>query len=281
MTNATLPKGTERFIQGEAGTIAVWEKHPAHPRSTALLCHGATLTGRSAFDFAHPGETSLMDWLVARGVGCVTFSIRGYGRSEGPENGYLVDTESAVTDFSAVADYIRDEHGVAAPLVVGWSWGGRITGLYTGRNPDRVDRLVLYAPAINSRGLVPVPPEPWHENTPESVLNRLEPDLTDPAIAQALAAHINQTEPRSPNGVYADLSRGAPVPVASAITRPTMMIYGAADRMYRPDIVAPFFASLATEDKVLALIPAAGHLAQFQHPRRRLFAMISAFLLPD
>ncbi len=74
------------------------------------------------------------------------------------------------------------EQGHRRPHLLGWSWGARIAGRYVEQHPDRVDRLVLVAPAIG--GGVPIPPlpsEPWRRNGPDHFRPQTTPDLAEPS----------------------------------------------------------------------------------------------------
>ncbi|MFN8534789.1 MAG: alpha/beta fold hydrolase [Dehalococcoidia bacterium] len=267
-------------ISGRSGAIAVFQREAPHPRGHVLLVHGATYSGPTAFDFALPGEDSLIRSLANRGLSVTTFAIRGYGESDPVDDGYSVTTAAAVEDLTTVADWLAGR-GVSKPLVLGWSWGSRISGRWAAANPERVSRLVLYAGALFAGGPPRErPAEGFRVNDEQSVLDRLEPEFTDPALAQALAHHVAQVEPRSPNGVHADLAPGASPSVDPAsLTMPTLLIYGAADRLYHAETVASFFAALATDDKALVVIPAAGHFLHLQRPKQRFFETVASFLL--
>lgn len=270
---------SRQWIDGAAGPIpvAVWEARS--PGGVALLVHGATYSGPTAFGFALGGEPSVASWLADHGITAVTFAIRGYGPSPAPVDGFSVTTDAAIEDLERVADWLRATRGVDRPHLLGWSWGGRIAGRWAAANPDRVDRLVLFAGALFTGPAPERPLTPYRQNDEASVLARLEPELTEPAIRDAFAAHVARHESRSPNGVFLDLARGSPSVEPSSLRRPTLLIYGAADRLYQPSAVADFFARLATDDKALVIVPGAGHFLQIQRPRRRFFTAVSDFLL--
>jgi pimeloyl-ACP methyl ester carboxylesterase len=281
MTETKLAGKTRTFtLQGKAGKLAALEKWPVgDPKGLALLVHGATYTGMSAFDFHFPGgeDYSLIDYLVGRGFACVTFGIRGYGASEPVEDGLAVTTSAAMEDALTVADWIRDTYGRGKTHVLGWSWGGRITSRFAEAYPDRVERLVLFAPSLTTERNWDRPgiSGSHRDNTIESTIVRIEPALADPDARMAFASHVVANEPRSPNGVfYEEPSPGKP----ENITCPTLMIFGAADGIYRLAEAPNYFARIANDDKALVLIPGAGHFMFLQHPRRRFFRIVADFL---
>jgi alpha-beta hydrolase superfamily lysophospholipase len=272
-------QGRETVIDGPAGRLAVWEKWPAGTaRGVALLVHGATYPGQMVFDFSFPGDYSLMDYLVERGLGTVTFSIRGYGRSDAPADGFSVNTEAGVADLSAVADWLATR-GYARPYLLGWSWGGLISVHYVARHSERVERLVVYAPAMGAAlggSGAPPPSEGYQVNSVEQVLGRIEPALTDPEARQEFAEQAVRSSPRTPNGSRAE-DRAIRNPDPSQIVRPTLMIYGAVDQLYHSEWVGTFFAGIATDDKALVVVPRAGHFLIMQRPRQRLYEAAERF----
>jgi alpha-beta hydrolase superfamily lysophospholipase len=277
----TVLTESRHWVDGAAGPIpvAVWEA--TRPVGVALLVHGATYSGPTAFGFALAGDHSLATWLAANGITAVTFAIRGYGQSPAPVDGFSVTTAAALDDLERVADWIQSARRVDRLHLLGWSWGGRIAGRWAAANPERVDRLVLFAGALLD-GPPPEPPlAPYRHNDEASVLARLEPELTEPSLRKAFASHVARHEPRSPTGVFAELAGGSPPVEPTSIRRPTLLIYGAADRLYQPNPVAAFFAQLATDDKALVVLPGAGHFLQVQRPRQRFFAAVSNFFLAE
>jgi alpha-beta hydrolase superfamily lysophospholipase len=269
---------SEHWVEGATGPIPVVEWRADRPTGVALLVHGATYSGPTAFGFALPGDYSLATWLAERGLTTVTFAIRGYGASPAAVDGFSVTTEAAIDDLDRVATWLREQRGVARTHLLGWSWGGRIAGRWVAEYPERVERLVLYAGALFGGGLRELPDQAFRKNDEASVVARLEAELTDPNLVRAFADYVARHEPRSPTGVFVDFARGSPPVDPLAIRRPTLLVYGAADRLYQPAAVADFFARLATDDKALVVVPGAGHFLHLQKPRRRFFSLVADFL---
>lgn len=272
-------------INGPVGDIAMRTKGlTSDTGQIVIMVQGSNLTGQSIFDFAYPeGERySLMDEIVAMGFGAVTFSIRGYGKSTPPGDPMTVTTEAAMEDLAAVFDWAASE-GYARPHLLAFSWGGRIAGRFAERNADRIGRLVLYDPARGGGGLVlPAPTEPWFVNTPQFYLEKFEPEFTEPALREALAAHVLAHDSRSPNGIRLENASYVTPVDPDAITTPTLMVYGAeaAKAIYMKGGMerGEFFERLATDDKAFVILPGGGDFAHFQGARFRLFAAVEAFL---
>jgi pimeloyl-ACP methyl ester carboxylesterase len=276
------------MIAGKAGKLAVRAKGLERaPRNVVVLVQGANLSGQAGFDFSFPGgdDYSMMDMFVARGLGAVTFSVRGYATSDAPADPFTVDTDAAIEDLGSVMAWVRDR-GYGRPHLSGWSWGGRITARYTERNPAEVGRLALQDPALGGGNrILPAPTECWWSGGWDYFHDRLESEYTDAAARRALADFVVAQEPRSPNGIRLENARGSVPPVAAQITRPTMLIYGSAagQQNYMQGGLSRtgFFEALATRDKVLAVIPECGDYAHFQKPRKRFASAVADFLLAD
>jgi pimeloyl-ACP methyl ester carboxylesterase len=104
-----------------------------------------------------PGRTGLVfqHTLAASGRRVVLFDLRGYGRSSrpgfmdsppgrsSPSLGCLAD---AVPDIEDVVRHVCETEGCAQVDLLGYSWGTARSAAYALAHPERVRRLVLYAP---------------------------------------------------------------------------------------------------------------------------------------
>ena len=78
-----------------------------------------------------------MDALVERGLAAVTFSLRGYGRSDAPDDPLTVDTDVAIEDLASVMDWLAAEghpqpHICWAGPGAGASWPATANSTRTG-----------------------------------------------------------------------------------------------------------------------------------------------------
>jgi pimeloyl-ACP methyl ester carboxylesterase len=78
-------------------------------------------------------------FLVVNGFRVVTLDLRGFGRSERPED------VAAYSLLNAVGDLVQvlDSANVTRAHVVGHDWGAAVAWLMAALHPDRVDRLVI------------------------------------------------------------------------------------------------------------------------------------------
>jgi pimeloyl-ACP methyl ester carboxylesterase len=276
------------FITGPAGRLSLRSKGlAAQPAQLVILVQGANMSGQMGYDFAFEGAGSdagysMMDALVAAGFGALTFSVRGYALSDKPADGFSVQTDAAIEDLAAVVDWARAQ-GWARPHLLGWSWGGRITGRYVEACAERVDRLVLMDPALGGgQKILPVPTDPWWTNSYAYFIDRLEPEFSDDAVREALARRMDSEELKAPNGIRLENALGTKRVEPERVTRPTLMIYGSAaarqDYMQGGWRRLDFFDKLSTQDKAYVLIPDCGDYAHLQKPRQRMYQSCIDFL---
>lgn len=153
-----------------------------------LFIHGAGTPAEVAFDVPYPGY-SWMAYLAEAGFDTFAMDTTGYGRSTRPhvmndicnlseqsqrdfipallsepcEPSYpfaATTLESDWHDINTVVDYLRDIRGVDTVHLVAWSLGGPRAGGYAALYPDKVERVVLLAPAYNRNSSA---------NAPESI----------------------------------------------------------------------------------------------------------------
>src|SRR5436190_6537000 len=142
-----------------------------------LFVHGAGTPAEVAFDVPYK-DYSWMAYLAGAGFDVFSMDFTGYGRSTRPpvmndpcnlpkeQQARFVpqliaapcapSRSTAITtmgsdwnDIGAVVDHLRGLRGVDKVSLVAWSQGGPRAGGYTARNPDKVAKLVVLAPAYN------------------------------------------------------------------------------------------------------------------------------------
>ena len=140
-----------------------------------LFVHGAGTPAEVSFDVPYRNY-SWMAYLARAGFDVFSMDMTGYGRSTRPlamNNPCNLSKEqqaefvpilvpapcaaslpTAMTtmssdwdDIGAVVDHLRALRGVDKVSLIGWSQGGPRTGGYAARNPAKVARMVVLAPA--------------------------------------------------------------------------------------------------------------------------------------
>jgi len=153
-----------------------WETGQPREGRVVLFVHGGSVSSIPDYDLQYK-DYSWMEYLAEAGFDTFAMDHTGYGRSPRPtmdnacnmdsENqrlvmphplkeacepdftGGLSTTQSDWEEIATVVDYIRELRGVNKVSLIGWSAGGTRTGGYTARNPDKVDKLFLYAPGYS------------------------------------------------------------------------------------------------------------------------------------
>lgn len=277
-----------------------------------LFVHGATYPAETAFDLPLGGY-SWMDYIACRGFDVYLVDVRGYGRSTRPpemarppeENAPIVTTNVAVRDVGSAIEAILVRRRAQTLNLIGWSWGTAIMGTYAAANPDRVERLVLYAPVWLRRTPSPIatdgPLGAYRTVTVEQAqkrwLNGVPADKAGDLIPagwfEAWAAATWASDPdsgrweppllRAPNGVILDgreyWSAGRAYYDPGAITAPTLLVHGEWDQDTPGYMAQAIFALLDNAaSKALVTIPEATHTVIMEKNRLRLFEAVQTFL---
>ncbi len=160
--------------------------------SAVLFVHGSLASSIPVFDLPHK-DYSWMTRLAESGFDAFAMEHSGFGWSArpamddpcnlspqdqaivmpnplsahcAPSYGYtLTNSQSDWDEIDTVVDYIRTLRGVERVSLVGWSRGGPRTAGYAARHPEKVDKLVLLAPAYTPEAPANAPrrlPEPGH-----------------------------------------------------------------------------------------------------------------------
>ena len=277
---------TDFCIPGPAGKLAVRSKGlEAHPANVVVLVQGANLSGQAGFDFSYPGgeDYSLMDALVARGLGALTFSLRGYGRSDAP-------ADPAHGGYRCRDRGPGKHHGLAGRGRISASPPARVVpgaGVLrpaTARSIRTGSReWCCWTRPLGGGNLIPFEPEePWWSGGWNYFFQR-EAQFGPEAMRRALADYAVEHEPRSPNGIRRENARGSIAADPQALKCPVLMIYGSgagkAAYMHGGIQRAEYFERLPAEDKALVVIPGGGDYAHLQRGRRRIQSGIADFLL--
>src|SRR5581483_8651322 len=257
-------------------------------------------------------DYSWMAYLANGGFDVFGKDMTGYGRSTRPaamndpcnlakdrQAGFAsapcpASTQHSLTtiasdwdDINATVDYIRALRHVDKVSLIAWSQGGPRAGGYTALHPEKVNKLVLLAPAYN-RNTPASPAKNPPEGVPFNTQSRDEfyanwdrqvgcPDQYDRAAAESVWSEMLASDPVG--ATWGPGVRRAPAvptwgwtPAAVAGTVvPTLLVAGAHDKQVNPERVRELFSDLGSTQKVFADLACASHNAAWERNHLLLF----------
>lgn len=292
-----------------AATIDRWEAGTPREGRVVLFVHGGSISSIPDYDLDYK-DYSWMGYLAEAGFDTFAMDHTGYGRSPRPmmddacnmnkENqaqvmphplqehcdpsysGPLSTTQSDWEEIETVVDYIRELRGVEKVSLIGWSAGGTRTGGYTARNPDKVDKLFLYAPGYRRESRSGTAPEvPMRLQTYETLTdgrwqanvacdNQVDPGIREVVWGTAMAfdplgsvwgpdhgvMRVRTSGPYTPNGAQWNQEG------AARVTSPTMIVVGAQDN---PESRGVLYGDLVgTDSKVFVTMACSTHFSVWE-----------------
>jgi pimeloyl-ACP methyl ester carboxylesterase len=284
-----------------------------------LFVHGAGTPAEVAFDVPYQ-DYSWMAFLAREGFDVFSMDTTGYGRSTRPapmndpcnlakdrqagfvaapcEPSYphaLTTIASDWDDINGVVDYVRSLRRVEKVTLFGWSLGGPRAGGYASQHPEKVQRLVLLAPAYNRNAsatppAIPAPGVPMNTQSHQEFAANWDrqvgcPDQYDPAAADVVWAEMLAADPVG--ATWGPGVRRAPQTttwgwtpaVAGKMQIPTLLIAAALDKQVLPERVRDLYTDLGAKDKVLMDLACASHNAMWERNHLLMFQASREWLM--
>ena len=311
-------KSTAPGMAGQEAQIYVREVALAGstPRAgVVLFVHGAGTPAEVSFDVPYK-DYSWMAYLARAGFDVFSMDMTGYGRSTRPpamsdpcnlaeaqqkqfvpkliaapcKQSYptaISTMSSDWDDIGAVVDHLRALRGVDKVSLVGWSQGGPRTGGYVARNPAKVARVVVLAPAY-LRDMVAEGPNPLPAATPMNVQSGADftanwdrqvgcPDQYERAAHDAIWADMVASDPVGAKW-GTGVRRAPSVPswgfnqaVVAKIQTPYLMVAGVHDKQVDPGRVRQLYADIGSKQKVFIDLACSSHNAMWEKNHLLLF----------
>ena len=317
-------KSTAPNIAGQTAQIYVREvvlpgtalRGRAASGSVVLFVHGAGTPAEVSFDVPYK-DYSWMAYLAKAGFDVFSMDMTGYGRSTRPpamndpcnlskeQQARFVPQLMAATcapshptpittigsdwnDIGTVVDHLRELRGVEKVSLVAWSQGGPRGGGYAARNPDKVGRLVVLAPAYNRTGPLDAP-NPFPSAT-ASMNVQSQADFT--ANWDRQVGCPDQYEAATSASVWGDMLASDPVgstwgtgvrrapqvptwgfnqTIVAKMQTPFLMVAGVHDKQVLPERVRELYADLGAKQKVLVDLACSSHNAMWERNHLLLF----------
>lgn len=311
-------KSSSPAIAGQFVQIHVREKvlssiaknFSGNEAAPVVLClHGATSPGTVVWDFPYQ-DYSFMAYLAQAGFDTFCMDFEGYAKSTRPwpmndphnlpdadqallkldkgEPSYSYNVITAQSEWDAinsVVDYIRELRGIDRVNIIGWSMGGQRGGGFTALHPEKVDKLVLYAPAYSANKTTgeyqdgePAPGNPFRLQTWERLNagwdaylktdNMIEPGIQELSWQLMLKeCEVDATWgpgtnriPNCTNSVWGQFNPEMP----AKIHHPTLFIIGEHDYIRESHSMPLYKALVGVEDLTLVDVKAASHFLIFE-----------------
>ncbi len=295
-------KSTVPAIAGQPAQIYVRERSqagavlraPSVGDRVVLFVHGAGTPAEVSFDVPY-ADYSWMAFLAHAGFDVFAMDTTGYGRSTRPapmndpcnlaKNSQAAFVPSLIPapcpptyphqlttiasdwdDVGAVVDYVRALRHVDKVSLIAWSLGGPRAGGYTALHPEKVQKLILLAPAYN-RGSAPTPPAILPpDGVPMNTQSRAEFN----ANWDRQVGCPDQYEAAASDAVWTT-TWGWNAAAVGKTQIPTLMVAGAHDKQVPPDRVQTLLADLGTPHKVLVDLACSSHNAMWEKNHLLLF----------
>ncbi len=286
------------------------------PDRVVLFVHGAGTPAEVAFDVPRKGY-SWMAYLAEAGFDVFSMDTTGYGRSTRPpamndpcnvskeQQAQFIPTlipapcapsrSTAMTtvgsdwdDIGAVVDHLRALRRVEKVSLVAWSQGGPRAGGYAARNPMKVSRLVVLAPAYNRASPLDAPNPLPASAGPMTVQSQADfaanwdrqvgcPEQYDPTVSAEIWSEMLASDPVG--ATWGPGVRRAPqVPtwgfnqaVVGRMQTPFLMVAGVHDKQVAPERVRELYADLGSKQKVIVDLACSSHNAMWEKNRLLLF----------
>lgn len=297
--------------RAKAGTVL---RAPVLADRVVLFVHGAGTPGEVAFDTPYK-DYSWMAYLANAGFDVFAMDFTGYGRSTRPPAmndpcNLAPDQQTSLTpgraacaasyrqqlttiasdwdDLNAVVDYIRALRRVERVSLVGWSLGGPRAGGFAAQHPEKVQSLVLLAPAFNRTGAstppakVPADGVAFNKQSRDDFYANWERQVGcsaqyDPAAADAVWSSMLESDPvgatwgpgvrRAPGTTTWGFNADA----AAKIQVPTLVVAGVHDKQVTPERVRDLYAALGSKQKAFVDLACSSHNAMWENNHLLLF----------
>lgn len=295
---------------------------PAQP--VVLFVHGAGTPAEVAFD-SSPEGYSWMAYLARAGFDTFAVDMTGYGRSTRPaamndacnvaresQSGFMPQLLKAPCapsrsepistmasdwhDIDTVVEHLRSLRGVERVSLVAWSQGGPRAGGYAARNPGKVNRLVILAPAYQRTGpteaprpLLAVGAAPMTTQSQAEFMANWDRQIGcanqyDSAAAAAIWSDLRESD--AVGATWGSGVRRAPqVPtwgfnrqVVATLQTPFLMVVGSHDKQVPPERVHELYADLGAKQKVFVELACSSHNAMWEKNRAQLFRLSADWL---
>jgi len=281
-----------------------------------LFVHGAGTPAEVTFDVPYK-DYSWMAYLAKAGFDVFAMDMTGYGRSTrpaamsdpcnfskeqqaqfvpnvipapcGPSHPSPITTmDSDWNDIGAVVDHLRALRRVEKVSIAGWSQGAPRGAGYAARNPGKVARLVMLAPAYNRQSPLEAPNPLPPSSAPMTAQSQADfkanwdrqvgcPEQYEPAASAAVWSDMLASDPVGAKW-GTGVRRAPQVPtwgfnqaVVAKMQTPFLMVTGPHDKQVLSERVRDLYNDVGSKEKVIIDLACSSHNAMWERNRLLLF----------
>jgi alpha-beta hydrolase superfamily lysophospholipase len=277
-------------------SLAMYRKRVAAPKAgeaplpVLFLVHGSSMSSKSTFDIAVPGqEYSLMNVFARYGFDVWTMDHENYGKSSRTAGNS--DVASGVEDLKAGIELVVKETGRPKVHIFGESSGGLRAGGYGMARPDRVDKLILAAFTYKGEGSPTLKERAKQLDYYKthnmrlrdramirSIFTRDKVGTSDPALAEVVADAELKFGDQVPTGTYLDMTANLPVVDPNKVLAPVLLLRGEYDGIATVADLSEFFNLLPNGDRQFVILPGSAHSLVLAINRKPFWHAMNAFL---
>ena len=306
---------TQIYVREVVQAGSVLRGGPAADR-VVVFVHGAGTPAEVAFDVPYQ-DYSWMAYLANAGFDVFSMDMTGYGRSTRPAAmndpcnlsqqqqalyipslipaactasypGNMTTIASDWNDINAVVDHVRALRKVDRVSLVAWSLGGPRSGGFAAQHPEKVNRIVVLAPAYNRGSAAEAPGQVPANGTAMNTQSRTEfvanwdrqvgcPGQYDREVMESVWREMVASD--AVGATWGTGVRRAPqttswgwnAAVVAKTQTPILMVAGVHDKQVNPNNVRNLYADLGAKQKVLIDLACSSHNAMWEQNHLLLF----------
>jgi pimeloyl-ACP methyl ester carboxylesterase/heme-degrading monooxygenase HmoA len=273
-----------------------------------LFIHGSSFPSELSFGFKMEGQ-SWLDFMSAHNYDAYAIDLLGYGfadrypqmATEPLKGNPPGRAQTAYLDVNKAVDYILTETGQRKVILIGHSWGASVAALYAEKYPEKVEKLVLFAPLVarDEKGkedevktsFESLTPDErvssMQDLTPAGLMTRLEPSLftqwkNEWLQSDEKAVKKDRTKvyfPSGPSKDIEDLKHSKRYYHPSLVKAPVMVVRGEWDNFPNDEDALNLIGSFKnSSQKKYVIIGRGTHVLHLEKSRHRLYEEVNNFI---
>lgn len=182
------------------------------------------------------------------GLTTVRFDFRGHGKSSGSSiKDFTISGE--LLDLDTIVNYLKNK-GYKWIGLAGASFGGGISALYAGENPNSISKLLLANPVLNYRKCFLEPTTPWTKEHFKDVFKRIDKEGSVKIGSRQFAVGRK---------LFEEMKNYFPCKLLQKYQKPLLIVHGDKDTKVACQDVVDCFEKLSSPNKKLKILKGSEH----------------------